>query len=166
MILHTMASGLVVNSVQDALAAASRILESEQREVVWLVPPSVHSLSMTRGLFEQMKAFVQKGGVSRGVVSISHANVEEIRMCVECGEDIRHSPGVHELFMYVGDTRESVSAINIGIEEYTFETPVTAFWSEDPTYAEYLFASFESAWSQAIPAAERIEELLAQGAER
>jgi len=30
---------------------------------------------------------------------------------------------------------------------------------EDPTYAEYLLAAFETAWPQAIPAQERIEEL-------
>ncbi len=81
-------------------------------------------------------------------------------MCVECGEDIRHSDAVHELFMYVGDKRESVSSINIGVVEYTLDTPVVAFWSESHTYAEYLLTAFESAWSQAVPAEQRIEELL------
>ncbi len=155
-----MTSGFIVNGVKNALAAASEILEAEQKEVAWLVPPSVHSLSMTHGLFEQMSAFVQQGGVSRGIVPISRANIDEIRMCVECGEDIRHSDAVHELFMYVGDKRESVSSINIGVAEYTLDTPVVAFWSESPTYAEYLLTAFESAWSQAVPAEERIEELL------
>ncbi len=93
-------------------------------------------------------------------INISRANVDEIRLCVECGEDIRHSGAAHDLFMYVGDTRESVSSINIGAKEYTLDTPVVAFWSESPTYAEYLLASFEAAWSQAISAEERIKELL------
>ncbi|MGZ4951419.1 MAG: hypothetical protein ACXVI0_09650, partial [Halobacteriota archaeon] len=111
---------------------------------------------------EAMRAFVKQGGVSRGIVSVSRKNIDEIRMSVESGEDVRHSDEVHELFMYVGDKRKSVSSINIGIEEYTLDTPVVAFWSESPTYAEYLLASFESAWSHAVPAEERIKELLGQ----
>jgi len=55
---------LVINSVKDALAAALGILESEQKEVAWLVPPSVHSLATTLGFLEAMRAFVKQGGVS------------------------------------------------------------------------------------------------------
>ncbi|MGZ4910851.1 MAG: hypothetical protein ACXVI1_08960, partial [Halobacteriota archaeon] len=128
----------------------------------WLIPPSVHSLATTLGFFEAMRAFVKQGGVSRGIVSVSRKNIDEIRMSVESGEDVRHSDEVHELFMYVGDKRKSVSSINIGIEEYTLDTPVVAFWSESPTDAEYHHAAFESAWSHAVPAEERIKELLGQ----
>ncbi len=155
-----MPSGLIIHTVKDALAAALGILESEQTEVAWIVPPSIHSLATTLGFFEAMKIFVRRGGISRGIVSVSRENIEEIRMSVEGGEDIRHSDAIHELFMYVGDKQTSVSAINIGVEEYTLDTPVKAFWSESPTYAEYLLASFESAWSRAVPAEERIQELL------
>ncbi len=154
-----MTSGFIINGVKDALAAALGILESEQKEVAWLVPPSVHSLAATLGFFEAMRAFVTHGGVSRGIVSVSRENVDEIRMSVESGEDIRHSDEVHELFMYVGDKQKSVSAMNIGVEDYTLDTPVVAFWSENPTYAEYLLASFENAWTHAVPAAQRLYEL-------
>ncbi|MGZ4902884.1 MAG: hypothetical protein ACXV5T_06505 [Halobacteriota archaeon] len=47
--------------------------------------------------------------------------------------------------MFVADRRQSISAINIGIDEFALDTPVTAFWSDDRTYAEYLLASFENA---------------------
>jgi hypothetical protein len=154
-----MPRGFIINGVKDALAAALGILESEQKEVAWLVPPSVHSLATTLGFFEAMRAFVKRGGVSRGIVALSRENVHEIRMSVESGEDIRHSDAVHEVFMYVGDKQKSVSALNIGVVKYTLDTPVAAFWSEDPKYAEFLLAAFETAWAQAIPAKERIEEL-------
>lgn len=152
----------VINSVQDALAVGSVILESAREELIWLVPPSINSLSRLYDFVEKAKAFIQRGGVSRGIVQISHANLEEVQMSVQNGEDIRHSDETHELFMYVGDRQRSISGINTGVDEYTLETPVTAFWSEDPAYAEYLLASFESAWSEAIPAEERIQKLLAQ----
>jgi hypothetical protein len=154
-----MSHGFVINGVKDALAAALGILESGQKEVAWLVPPSVHSLATALGFLEAMRAFVKHGGVSRGIVSVSRENVDEIRMSVESGEDIRHSDAAHEVFMYIGDKQKSVSALNIGAVEYTLDTPVVAFWSEDPMYAEYLLGAFETAWAQAIPAQERIEEL-------
>ncbi len=157
-----MPTGFVINNVKDTLAAALQILESAREEVVWLVPASINSLSMTYGGVEKIRAFVQKGGVSRGIVTISQANVEEIKAFLDAGEDIRHSDEVHELFMFVGDKRESVSSINIGVEEFTLETPVTAFWSQSPVYAEYLLTSFETAWSRAMPAEERVRALLEQ----
>lgn len=155
-----MPSGFIVNSVQDALAVASQILESAKEEVVWLVPPSINSLSRNYDFIELARAFVQQGGASRGIVPISHANVEEVQMSLDNGEDVRHSDRVPELFMYIGDGRQSISAINIGIDEFTLDTPVTAFWSESPTYAAYLLTSFENVWSHAVPAEKRIRELL------
>jgi hypothetical protein len=84
-------------------------------------------------------------------------------MFLDAGEDIRHSDEGHELFMFVGDKQQSISSLNIGVKEFTLDTPVTAFWSDSPNYAEYLVTSFENAWSEAIPAKERIKELLEQG---
>jgi hypothetical protein len=84
-------------------------------------------------------------------------------MFLDAGEDIRHSDEAHELYMFVGDKQQSISSLNIGVKEFTLDTPVTAFWSDSPNYAEYLVTSFENAWLEAIPAKERIKELLEQG---
>ncbi|MGZ4904284.1 MAG: hypothetical protein ACXVIG_06780 [Halobacteriota archaeon] len=155
-----MASGLVINSVQDALAIASQILETAQQEVVWLIPPSLIPLLVQYDFGERATPLLKRGGVSRGIVPLSHANVEAIQESLSRGEEVRHSGEVHELYMFVGDKQYSVSAINIGIEEYTLDVPTAAFWSEDPAYAEYLLTSFERVWSQATPAQERIRELM------
>ncbi len=130
-----MPSGLIINGVKDALAAALQILESAHEEVIWLIPSSIHSLSVTHGYFEQTKAFIERGGVARGIVSISLANIEEIQMSLESGEDIRNSDNVQEIFMYVGDKRDSVGSIDIDVSDYTLDTLAVCFWSEDPTYA-------------------------------
>ncbi|MGZ4846747.1 MAG: hypothetical protein ACXV7G_11995 [Halobacteriota archaeon] len=160
-----MASGIVINSVQDALAVASQILDEAQQEVVWLIPPSLIPLLVRHDFAERTTPFLKRGGVSRGIIPVSHANVDAIQTSLSRGEDVRHSDRPQELFMFIGDRRYSVSAINVGVDEFTLATPVVAFWSENPTYAEYLLASFESAWSQAVPAAHRIEELLSQRGE-
>jgi len=62
-----------------------------------------------------------------------------------------------------GDRRESISSMSINAESLSIDTPLIVFWSDDPTYAEYLVSIFEIAWEQAIPAAQRIEELLKEG---
>ena len=158
-----MPSGLVINSVKDVLAAALGILDSTQKEVVWLIPASINSLSLTYGGVEKIRALIQKGGSSRGVVQISPANVNEIQMFLDAGEDIRHSDEGHEVYMFVGDKQQSISSLNIGVREFTLDTPVTAFWTDSPAYAEYLVTSFENVWSKAVPAEERIKDLLEQG---
>ncbi len=154
-----MTSGIVVNGMRDALAVASQILESAREEVIWLVPPSLMLLSTRYGFIEEGRAFIQRGGVSRGIVPFWHANGENIQMSLDVGADVRHSDDVHEFLMFVGDRQWSISAINADIDEFTLDTPFIAFWSEDRTYAEYLLASFEKAWSDAVPAAKRIQEL-------
>jgi hypothetical protein len=155
-----MPNGTVITSVKDVLAAALGIVESAQEEVVWVIPASINTLSLTYGGVEKIKAFIQKGGSSRGVVQISPANITEIQLFLDAGEDIRHSDEGHEVYMFVGDKRHSISSLNIGVKEFILDTPVTAFWSDSPAYAEYLVTSFERVWSEAVPAAQRIKELL------
>ncbi|MGZ4908288.1 MAG: hypothetical protein ACXVIP_03515 [Halobacteriota archaeon] len=159
-----MPSGLTVNSVEDVVAVVLEIFELAKHEVVFLSSPPILSLAGTFGTVESAKRFIQNGGVVRGVTAVSLANLEEARMRLDIGEDLRHSGQSHELSMFVGDGQQSMSAINIGVDEFTLDTPFTAFWSESPVYAEYLLASFENAWSQAVPAEERIQELLEQKA--
>ncbi len=155
-----MSPGFIVKGVKDALAAASQILESAHEEVVWLVPPSMLPISMSYGFVEKTKSFVQNGGVLRGITTISHANLSGARTRLNIGEDLRHSDQPYEFFLVVGDKQHSISAINIGVYDFTLDTPVVAFRSDDHACAEYLLASFENAWVQAVPAEERIKELI------
>ncbi len=157
-----MPAGTVVKGVEDVVAVVLDILESAQREIVFLVPAPLLSLAGTYETLPKAKKFIQNGGVLRGIIPISLANVEEARMRLSIGEDLRHSDKVHELLMFVGDKQKSISAINIGVKEYTLDTPVTAFWSGSTSYAEYLLTSFENAWAHAVPAEKRIAELLAE----
>jgi hypothetical protein len=53
--------------------------------------------------------------------------------------------------------------VELDVESLSIDTPVVALWSDNPTYAEYVVSTFEIAWERAVPAAERIEELLKAG---
>ena len=55
-----------------------------------------------------------------------------------------------------------MTAISIA-ESASLNAPLTALWTDDPIYAEYLASTFEMLWAQAVPAEERIRELLEQG---
>ncbi len=154
-----MPSGAVINSVEDFIAAAVQIFDAAQRELVFIVPHSVQSLAGTDDATTRAKRFIENGGVVRGIIAISAANREEVRKRADVGAELRHHDEVHELFISVVDKRYSVSSVNMGVEEFTHDTPIVAFWSDDPTYAEYLLALFANVWSQAIPAETRFEEL-------
>jgi hypothetical protein len=158
-----MPSGTVIKSVKDAIAVVLSIFESAKHEIVFLTPLSLASLGGTYNSMQTAKQFIQNGGVVRSIMPISRDNVEGARTRLDIGEDLRHSDQFHEIFVIVGDKQQSASAINLGVQEYTLDTPITAFWSDDPAYAEYLLTSFENVWSEAIPAEERIRELLEQG---
>ena len=154
-----MPSGVVVNGVPDTIEVILEILATAEREIVFIAPPSFPSLAGIYDTIQSAERFIEDGGVLRGITTVSPASIEETNARLAVGIDFRHSEHTPELFMFVGDKRFSISAVNIGTEEFTRDTPVTAFWSESPTYAEYLSTSFEGAWSTAVPAQQRIREL-------
>lgn len=157
-------SGAILNSVKDAMAEVVAIFESATREILFIVPPSVLSIAGTSfNTVADAKHFKQNGGVMRGITTISRANAEETQMRLDLGEDLRHSDLRYEMFMIVGDRQHSLSAMYADVKEFTLDTPIVAFSCESPIYAEYLIAAFEKAWSEAVPAEERLRELLEQG---
>ncbi len=123
-----MAAGTIVKTAEDAIAVAFQIVEAAKNEIVWLIPPSLLSLSSTYDILDKVKAFIQNGGVLRGITIISRANVEETRLRLGIGEDVRHAGYYQELFMLIGDKQYSISAINTGTQEYTQDTRIVAFW--------------------------------------
>ncbi len=122
--------------------------------------PSLLALSLDRNILGLAKQFTEEGGVIRGITTVMPTNRDTVRAELDIGEDVRHTDSLSsEIFMYIGDRQHSLSSINVGVNEYTHDTALTYFKSSDPTYAEYLLTAFESAWSQAVPAEERIQAL-------
>jgi hypothetical protein len=158
-----MPAGTVVTNVKDAIAVVLSIFESAKHEIVFLTPHSLASLGGTYNAMQIAKQFIQNGGTVRSIIFISRDNIEAAQIRLDIGENLRHSDQFHEIFMIVGDKQLSISSINLGVPEYTLDTPIIAFWSDSPSYAEYLLTSFENAWSEAVPAEVRIKELSEQG---
>ena len=158
-----MADGIIITSVTDALAICSSIIESASNEVAYLSPPSLLVLASQLGLREKIKLLIQKEARVRGIADFSYQYISEMRELLDIGTDVRHISQYQGIFMLVGDGRESISSMSIDVESLSIDTPLIALWSDDPTYAEYLMSTFEMAWEQSIPAAQRIEELLKEG---
>ena len=158
-----MADGTIITSVTDALAICSNIIESANNEVVYLSPPSLSVLGSQFSIGEQTKMLIQRGGHVRGIADFSYSYIEEMRNGLDIGIDVRHVSQYQGIFLLVGDRRESISSMSIDVESLSIDTPLVALWSNNTIYAEYLMSTFEPVWEQAVPAAQRIEELLKAG---
>jgi len=158
-----MSDGKIITNVTDGLAVCLSIIESANNEIVYISPPSLLILSSEFGLAEKAKVFIQNGGRVRGVTDFSYEYIEEIRELLDIGENVRYFPQYQGIFLLVGDGRESVSSMSVDAKSLSVDTPIVALWSDDPTFAEYLKSTFEMAWEQAVPAAQRTEELLKEG---
>jgi hypothetical protein len=66
------------------------------------------------------------------------------------------------VFFLVGDKKQSISSIHVNVEDLSLDDRIVAFWSETPTYAEYLLTHFDQAWAQGVGAQDRLNELLEQ----
>ena len=160
-----MADGTIIKSVTDTLAVCSNIIKSANNEVVYISPPFLLVLAYQCSIRERTKMLIQNAGNVRGIADFSYPYIGEMRELLGIGTDVRYFPQYQGIFMLVGDRRESISSISIDAESLSIDTPVAALWSlsDNHTYAEYLMSTFETAWEQSVPAAQRIEELLKEG---
>ena len=158
-----MAKGTIVESIKDALAVGSNIIESAKTEVAWLLPPNLLVFADQYDITSESKKLIENGGYVKGVFRITSPYVELARSRLAIGEDLRHVDQYDGVFLLVGDKKQSISSIHVNQEDLLVGDPVVAFWSEDSTYAEYLLSNFEQAWTQGVDAQERISELLKEG---
>jgi len=157
-----MAKGTIIESVKDALAVGSNIIESTKNEVVWLLPPSMVVFAAQYGIPKKSKTLIEHGGHIRSIFHISSQYIEFAQSLLDIGENLRHLEQYEGVFFLVGDNEQSISSIHVNPDEISLDDRIAAFWSQAPTYAEYLLTHFDQAWAQAVDAQERLNELLKQ----
>ena len=91
------------------------------------------------------------------------AGIESAKEALDIGEDVRHLDSYQGVYFAVVDRKVCLHGINVDIKHISLSQPLAILYADDPTYAEYLIATFEMLWQQAVPAAQRIEELQKQG---
>jgi len=154
-----MAKGIIIESVKDALAAGSNILESAEKEVVWLLEPAILALSFQFDIPNKSKMLIEKGGRVRGITKISGTSFDVARRLLDNGEELRLIDQYQGALMLVGDKKESISSINVNMEDVSIDDPLVAFWTDDQAYADFLIATFETAWNEAVDEEKRLREL-------
>jgi hypothetical protein len=154
-----MAKGIIIESVKDALAAGSNIIESAEKEVVWLLEPAILALAFQFGIPNKSNVLLEKGGRVRGITKISRSSLDVARKLLDNGQDLRHIDQYQGAFMLVADKKESISSINVNTVDVSLDDPLVAFWTDDQSYAEFLIATFEAAWSEGVDAEKRLREL-------
>ncbi|MFZ0925026.1 MAG: hypothetical protein WAN56_03050 [Halobacteriota archaeon] len=154
-----MIDGTIIESVKDAIAVASTILESAEKEVSWLVPAPLLVLAAHFCLNDKSRVLIQKGGHVRGITQVSPPYIEVVSKLIDIGIGVRHVEQYSGAFMVVGDCRQSVSAIDVNVKDLSLDDKIVALWTENPDYAEYLLSSFDRTWVEATDAQKRIQEL-------
>jgi len=159
-----MTDGTVIENVKDTIALGSEIVESAENEIMWIAPRPKLVYASQFGIIEIFKTLIQNGVRVRGISDLSYLYIDTVHELLDIGQDVRHFEKYQGVFIIVVDGRKSISTISVNAENLSIDDHVVALWSDDPTHAEYLMSIFETAWEQAIPTAQRIEELLKEGA--
>jgi hypothetical protein len=154
-----MGKGTIIESVKDALAVGSTIIESASSEIAWLLPPAMLVYAAQYNINDKSRMLIERGGRVQGVFSISSPYVTLARDLLDIGVNLRHIDHYQGVFFLVGDKKQSVSSLHVSPEDLSLDDRVVVFWSDDPAYAEYLMSHFESAWLQSVDARETIKLL-------
>ncbi len=154
-----MAEKIIIESVTDALAVGSNIIESAKNEIVWLLPPEMLIFSEQFGLTNKCQTLIENGGRVRGITKITGVYSKVIQRLVDIGEEIRHVDRYQGAFMVVGDRKESISSIYLDLEGLSLDDALRAFWTDNQSYTDYLMSTFDFEWNGALDAKKILLEL-------
>jgi sugar-specific transcriptional regulator TrmB len=152
----------ILKRVGDVLTMALSTLNSAEKEWVAVIPTIATVFSSLYNL-EDDKKFIDRGGTIRFITDITYPYVELIQQHLDMGMEVHHFDKYAGLLFFVFDKKISVSGINVDVKRVSLNEPLSVLWTDDLTYAQYLVSTFEMLWEQAVPAAQRIEELLKEG---
>lgn len=153
----------IIKSIKELVAAMLPILNSIREDWVMAVPSSAAVLASQFGINEAAYDFIKRGGTVRVILNdITFPIIHTVQEMMDNGEDVRHF-GREGVIFTVFDKKICMSAISADVTRIALNEPIAALWTDDPTYARYMLATFDTLWEQSSPAAERIQELLKQG---
>ena len=152
----------IIKTVKDFLTLTMPILTSLRDEWVGVVSADAVVVADQFGINPFTKEFIARGGKARFVINVSYPIIDMTRELLDMGVEVRHSAQLGILFT-VFDRRICISAINAELSHFRLDEPLTAIYTDDRIYAQYLISNFELQWEQAISAEEQIQNLLNQG---
>ena len=152
----------ILKTIKEIVNTATPVIEATQKEFLWVVPESA-LVSASLWFNEAAKGIIQRGGNALGITDVTYSAMPLVQEVLDIGEEVRHFDGYRGAYYGVFDRKHCFSAINIDITSHRLDEPATMLYTDDTVYAKYLVSTFELLWKQAVPAEERIQELLEQG---
>ena len=155
----------ILKSMKEVMTTTLSNVTSTEKEWVAVVP-AILTVFSSLYVLEDDKKFIDRGGKIRFITDITYPYVELVQQHLDIDIEVHHFDKYAGILFCVFDRKISMSAINADLKRVSLNEPVSVLWTDDPTYAEYLIGTFELMWEQAIPAGQRIEELLKEGPPR
>ena len=155
----------ILKSMKEVMTTTLSNVTSTEKEWVAVVP-AILTVFSSLYVLEDDKKFIDRGGKIRFITDITYTYVELVQQHLDIDIEVHHFDKYAGILFCVFDRKISMSAINADLKRVSLNEPVSVLWTDDPTYAEYLIGTFELMWEQAIPAAQRMEELLKEGPPR
>ena len=153
----------IIKSIKELVAMSGPIATAAKNEIVLVTPEEVIAVASLFGIIEEVKKVIGRGTSFRTLTDVSYSGIEFTQEALDVGEDVRHLDGYQGVYFAVIDRKVCLHGINLDIKHISLTQPIAMLYTDDPTYAEYLLATFEMLWQQSVPAAQRIEELKKQG---
>ncbi len=153
----------IIKNIKEFVALTMSLVTSCKEGFLFVIPEPTLFIVSLFGINDAAKKVIEQGGTVRGITDISYSAIELAQELIDIGEDIRYLDEYRGIYFAVVDRRFCVSAINVDIRRIALDEPVSLLWTDDTTYANYLISTFELLWQQAVPAAQRIQELLKGG---
>jgi sugar-specific transcriptional regulator TrmB len=152
----------IIKSIRELVSATITLTSAAKKGFLYVVPGEMLAIASLFGINAEAKKIVEQGGSIRGISDVRCADIAPAQEVLDIREDLRHYDNYKGVYFAVVDSRHCVSAINVDINRIGLDEPISMLWTNDPTYAEYLTATFEVLWRQSAPAEQRIQELLQQ----
>ncbi|MGZ4918493.1 MAG: TrmB family transcriptional regulator [Halobacteriota archaeon] len=152
----------IIKTLKEFLTFLMPLITSLETEWLGAVSDAAVVVASQFGVNPFAKEFIARGGRVRFVVNVTYPIIDMTRELLDIGEEVRHSDQLGILFTVL-DRRICISAINAELSHFRLDEPLTALYTDDPAYANYLVSNFELLWAQSVPAEERIQKLLKQG---
>jgi len=153
----------IIKSLREHVAITLSLINSTEREIIGVVPEITSVVGSLYGWYEETKKFIDRGGKVRIISDLSYPTIELAQQAMDIGIDGRAYDGYTGVMFTVYDRKTTQSTISMNMNSVSLNEPLIILMTDDPTYAQYLVSTFELVWKQAIPGAQRIEELLKEG---
>jgi HTH-type transcriptional regulator, sugar sensing transcriptional regulator len=153
----------IIKSVKELVSIAVPAAAACQDEVILVTPLEVIAIASLFGILEDVKKIIGRGASFRMITDVPYSGIEFIKEALDVGEEVRHLSGYRGMYFAALDRKICLHGINLDIKHLSLSEPIAMLYTDDPTYAQYLAATFDLLWQQSVPAAQRIEELQKQG---